>query len=122
MGFRPFGARGAPHWRGIPAMYAIVAIAGVQMKASPDEVLDVPRLAAEPGGTVTFDQVLLVSDGDQVTVGSPIVPNASLTAVVLEHRRGPKVIVGTFKRRKDNRKRKGHRTDFTRVRVTGITR
>jgi large subunit ribosomal protein L21 len=101
-------------------MYAIVSIAGVQVKASPEEILDVPRLAAEPGGTVEFKDVLLVSDGSQVTVGQPHVAGASLTAVVLEHRRGPKVIVGTFRRRKDSKKKKGHRQDFTRLRVTGI--
>jgi large subunit ribosomal protein L21 len=102
-------------------MYAIVTIAGVQVKASPDEILDVPRLNSEPGATVKFGDVLLVADGDQITVGRPTVPNFSLTAVVLEHRRGPKIIVGTFRRRKDSRKKKGHRTDFTRLRVTGIT-
>ncbi len=101
-------------------MYAIVNIAGVQVKASPEEILDVPRLAAEPGGTVEFHEVLLVADGSQVTVGQPHVTGASLTAVVLEHRRGPKIVVGTFKRRKDERKKKGHRQDFTRVRVAGI--
>jgi large subunit ribosomal protein L21 len=101
-------------------MYVIVNIAGVQVKASPEEILDVPRLAAEPGGTVEFAEVLLVADGQRVTVGQPHVAGAKLTAVVLEHRRGPKVIVGTFKRRKDERKKKGHRQDFTRLRVTGI--
>ena len=103
-------------------MYAIVNIAGVQVKASPDEILDVPRLASEPGETVQFGEVLLVADGEDVTIGRPTLANASLTAVVLEHRRGPKVIVGTFRRRKDSRKKKGHRTDYTRLRVTGITR
>ena len=101
-------------------MYAIVNIAGVQVKASPEEILDVPRLAAEPGGTVEFHEVLLVSDGSKIAVGQPHVAGASLTAVVLEHRRGPKIVIGTFKRRKDERKKKGHRQDFTRVRVTGI--
>jgi large subunit ribosomal protein L21 len=101
-------------------MYAIVSIAGVQVKASPEEILDVPRLAAEPGGTVEFKDVLLVCDGAQVAVGRPHVPGASLTAVVLEHRRGPKVIVATYRRRKDSKRKKGHRQDFTRLRVTGI--
>lgn len=101
-------------------MYAIVSIAGVQVKASPEEVLDVPRLDAAPGGTVEFKDVLLVADGAQITVGQPHVPGASLTAVVLEHRRGPKIVVGTFRRRKDSKRKKGHRQDFTRVRVTGI--
>jgi large subunit ribosomal protein L21 len=101
-------------------MYAIVSIGGVQVKASPEEVLDVPRLDAEPGGVVEFHDVLLVADGSRVLVGQPHVAGASLAAVVLEHRRGPKVIVGTFKRRKGFRKKNGHRQDFTRVRVTEI--
>jgi len=101
-------------------MYAIVNIAGVQMRATPEGVLDVPKLAAEPGATVTFDQVMLLADGDKITVGRPLVAKAAITAVVLEHRRGPKVVIGKFKRRKDYRLRKGHRQDFTRVRVTQI--
>ena len=99
-------------------MYAIVSIAGVQMRATPEGVLDVPKLAAEPGATVTFDQVLLLADGDKITVGQPLVAKAQISAVVLEHRRGPKILIGKFKRRKDYRLRKGHRVDFTRVRVT----
>jgi large subunit ribosomal protein L21 len=101
-------------------MYAIVNIAGVQMRATPEGVLDVPKLAAEPGATVTFDQVLLLADGDKITVGQPTVAKAAITALVLEHRRGPKVVIGKYKRRKDYRLRKGHRQDFTRVRVTDI--
>jgi len=59
-------------------------------------------------------------DGDQITVGQPLVSKAAITAVVLEHRRGPKVIIGKFRKRKDYRLKKGHRQDFTRVRVTDI--
>jgi large subunit ribosomal protein L21 len=103
-------------------MYAIVNIAGVQMRAAPEEILDIPLLDALPGAEVTFDQVLMLSDGDQITVGQPVVANASIAVVVLEHLRGPKIIIGKYKRRKDYRLRKGHRQDFTRVRVTGITR
>ena len=101
-------------------MYAIVTIAGVQMRATPEAVLDVPLLDAQPGATVTFDQVLLLADGDKITVGQPVVAKAAITAVVLEHRRGPKIIIGKYKRRKDYRLRKGHRQDFTRLRVTDI--
>jgi large subunit ribosomal protein L21 len=102
-------------------MYAIVNIAGVQVKASPEEVVDVPLLEAEAGESVEFREVLLVNDGSSVRIGQPHVPNAAITAEVLEHRRGPKVVVGTFKRRKDFRRKKGHRQSYTRLRVTGIT-
>ena len=102
-------------------MYAIVQIAGVQMKAAPEVILDVPLLPAEVGEKLEFPDVLLLSDGENITVGQPRVPNAAVSAEVLEHRRGPKIVVGTFKRRKDFRKKKGHRQDFTRIRVIGIS-
>jgi large subunit ribosomal protein L21 len=101
-------------------MYAIVNVAGVQVKASPNEIMEVPLLDAEPGATVEFGEVLLVADGDKITLGRPHVANAKLTATVLAHGRGKKIIVAVFKRRKDFRKKKGHRQDFTRIQITGI--
>lgn len=101
-------------------MYAIVQIAGVQVKAAPEAILDVPLLPAAVGARLEFPEVLLVHDGQSVKVGQPLVPGAAVAAEVVEHRRGPKLIVGTFKRRKDSRKRRGHRQDFTRIRVTAI--
>jgi len=102
-------------------MYAIVNINGVQTKVTPDEVLEVPLLAGEPGASLTFDQVLLLSDGDKISVGQPYLQGASLTAEVLEHFRGPKLRIFKFKRRRDYRRRKGHRDERTRIRVTAIT-
>src|SRR5262245_21701411 len=67
-------------------MYAIVQINGVQTKVSPDETLDVPRLKGKPGDKLTFDRVMLVSDGDKITVGQPFLTGASLTAEVVDHR------------------------------------
>jgi large subunit ribosomal protein L21 len=101
-------------------MYVIANIHGVQFRMSPDEVALVPRLEGEPGKTLSFGEILLVSDGDKVTVGQPYVKGASLTAEVVEHLRGPKVRVFKFKRRNDYRKRRGHRDELTRIRVTGI--
>jgi large subunit ribosomal protein L21 len=101
-------------------MYAIVSINGVQTRVAPDEVLEVPRLTGEPGKTVTFDRVLFVADGDRISVGQPFVPGASLTAEVVEHLRGPKLKIFKFKRRRDYRRRRGHRDELTRIRVTGI--
>ena len=102
-------------------MYAIVNIAGVQVKASPDDILDVPLLEGEEGAAIEFDEILLVNDGTQVRVGQPHVPGATLKAEIVKHLRGPKIIVGTFKKRKDFRKKNGHRQSYTRLRVTGIT-
>jgi large subunit ribosomal protein L21 len=102
-------------------MYAIVNINGIQTRVTPDEVLEVPRLAGDPGLSLTFDQVLMVSDGDRIAVGQPYVKGASLTAEVVEHFRGPKLRIFKFKRRRDYRRRRGHRDERTRLRVTAIT-
>ena len=102
-------------------MYAIVNIHGIQTKVTPDATLEVPRLSGDPGYRLTFDQVLMVADGDQITVGQPYVPGASLTAEVVEHFRGPKLKIFKFKRRHDYRRRRGHRDERTRLRVTAIS-
>ena len=102
-------------------MYAIVSINGVQTRVTPDETLEVPRLKGNPGDKLTFDRVMLVSDGDKITVGKPFVTGASLTAEVVDHSRGPKLRIFKYKRRNDFRKRRGHRDEITRIRVTGIT-
>ena len=102
-------------------MYAIVNIHGVQTKVAPDEVISVARLAGQPGDTLTFDQVLLVADGEKIAVGRPYVPGASLTAELVEHLRGPKLQIFKFKRRRDYRRRRGHRDELTRIRVSAIS-
>jgi large subunit ribosomal protein L21 len=102
-------------------MYAIVDINGVQTRVAPDEVIEVPLLDGEPGARLTFDRVLLVGDGDRIAVGRPFVPGASLTAEVVEHFRGPKLRIFKFKRRREYRRRRGHRDERTRLRVTAIT-
>ena len=102
-------------------MYAIVNINGVQTRVTPDEVVEVARLTGDPGKTLTFDQVLMVADGDRISVGQPFLAGASLTAEVVEHLRGPKLRIFKFKRRRDYRRRKGHRDELTKLRVTRIT-
>ena len=101
-------------------MYAIVNINGIQARVAPDEVIDVPRLSGEPGVRLTFDQVLMIGDGDRISVGQPYVQGASLQAEVIEHFRGPKLRVFKFKRRREYRRRRGHRDERTRLRVTAI--
>jgi len=102
-------------------MYAIVNINGVQTRVQPDEVLEVPRLTGDPGATLKFEQLLLVGDGDKITIGQPFVKGATATLEVLEHLRGPKLRIFKFKRRREYRRRRGHRDELTRVRVTAIT-
>jgi len=101
-------------------MYAIVNINGTQTKVSPDSVVEVPRLKGDPGQKLTFDQVMLVADGDKITIGKPFVKGASLIAEVVEHFRGEKIKIFKYKRRHDFRKRAGHRSDLTRLRVASI--
>ena len=101
-------------------MYAIVNINGIQTRVTPDEVLEIANFSAEPGKSVTFDQVLMVADGDKIAVGQPYVKGAKATVEVVEHFRGPKLKIFKFKRRREYRRRRGYRSELTRVRVTGI--
>ena len=102
-------------------MFAIVNINGNQTRVTPDEVVEVPRLTGEPGAKLTFAQVMLVGDGDRISVGQPYLKGASLVAEVVEHLRGPKLRIFKFKRRREYRRRRGHRDERTRLRVTSIT-
>ena len=101
-------------------MYAIVKINGIQTRVTPDEVVNVPRLSGEPGDKLTFDQVLLLADGDKISFGQPFLKGATLTAEVVEHIRGPKLKIFKFKRRREYRRRRGHRDEITRIRVSAI--
>ncbi|MEQ8330826.1 MAG: 50S ribosomal protein L21 [Longimicrobiales bacterium] len=102
-------------------MYAVFQTGGKQFRAEPGAKLRVPSLVAEPGETITFDHVLLAGDGeDAVKVGTPTVDGASVTAEVLRHGRGKKVIVFKRKRRKGYRKKQGHRQNFTEVRIDDV--
>ena len=101
-------------------MYAIVHISGVQTRVMPDEVLDVPRLAGEPGASLKFESVLLIGDGDNISVGQPTVKGATVSAEIVEHRRGEKIKIFKFKRRREYRRRRGYRDELTRIRVTAI--
>jgi large subunit ribosomal protein L21 len=102
-------------------MYAIVNIAGIQTKVTPDEVLDIALHAGEPGSSLKFDQVLLLGDGDKISVGRPTVKGASVSAEIVEHLRGDKVKIFKFKRRREYRRRRGYRSELTKIRVTAIS-
>lgn len=102
-------------------MFAIVNIAGFQEKVQEGDKLRVPLLKTEPGKTVTFDQVLLVSKSDSdVQVGAPTVAGASVEVKVVDHGKADKIRVFKMKRRKRYRRVHGHRQDFTDVEVTKI--
>ena len=94
---------------------------GKQYRVSPGDVIEVERLDAEASGSLTFDEVLLVSDEDGVRVGQPTVDGASIEASVLEHFRGPKIRIFTYRASKRTRRRMGHRQELTRLRIDSIS-
>ena len=101
-------------------MYAIFETGGKQYKAKCGDVLDVEKLDAEPGETVTFDYVLTIADGDKIQVGTPSVDGAAVTAELESHYRDKKVVAYKLKRRKGYRRTKGHRQSLSRIRVLEI--
>jgi large subunit ribosomal protein L21 len=101
-------------------MYAVLATGGKQYRVAPGDKLEIEKLEIEPGQPVTFDQVMLVNNDGQVTVGTPVVAGASIVADVLEQKRGEKVWSFKLKRRKGYRKKIGHRQSLTVVQVKEI--
>ena len=103
-------------------MYAVIETGGKQYRVQEGDILDVERLSdvTEDTEDVTFDRVLLVGDGDDVTVGQPIIDGASVSAKFLGEVRGPKLIIFKMKRRKQYRRKNGHRQDLHRVRIQSI--
>ncbi|OBX25310.1 large subunit ribosomal protein L21 [Gelidibacter algens] len=101
-------------------MYAIVEIAGQQFKVVKDQKVFVHRLATEEGKTVSFDNVLLIGDGDTITLGAPAIDGAQVGAKVLSHLKGDKVIVFKKKRRKGYRVKNGHRQSLTEIVIESI--
>ena len=101
-------------------MYAIVEIAGQQFKVAKDQKVYVHRLKEEEGKKVTFDQVLLLEDGKDITIGAPAIDGAAVEAKVVKHLKGDKVIVFKKKRRKGYQKKNGHRQYLTELVIEGI--
>ena len=102
-------------------MYAVIKTGGKQYRVTKDDLLTVERLDGEPGAKVAFDHVLMVGEGDKVKIGSPTVSGAKVTAELVEQKRGPKVIAFKKRRRKNSRRKRGHRQELTTVKITGIT-
>jgi large subunit ribosomal protein L21 len=101
-------------------MYAIVDIAGQQFKVEKDQKIYVHRLDADKGKTVSFDKVLLIDDNGKVNIGAPAINGAQVSATVLDHLKGDKVIVFKKKRRKGYRKKNGHRQYLTEIQISEI--
>lgn len=100
--------------------YAIFSTGGKQFRAQPGATIKVPLLEAEPGTKVTFDRVLLASDGKRVHAGQPLVRGAKVTAEVMRHGKGKKIRVYRFARRTGFRRHAGHRQQFTEVKIADV--
>lgn len=101
-------------------IYAIVETGGKQYKVSPGQTIDVERLPAEEGSTIELERVLLVADGDRVTVGKPTIEGAKVVAEVIGEGKGEKVIVFKYKPKVHYRRKTGHRQIYTRLAIKEI--
>jgi large subunit ribosomal protein L21 len=102
-------------------MYAVIKTGGKQYRVAAGEKLKVEQISADIGAEITLDQVLLVSNGDNVSMGAPLLSGASVTAKVVSHGRGDKIRIFKMRRRKHYRKTMGHRQNFTEIEILGIT-
>jgi large subunit ribosomal protein L21 len=102
-------------------MFAVMTTGGKQYRVEAGSELIIERVAGEPGASITFDRVLMLGDGDQVTVGTPTVAGASITATVIGETLGPKLVVFKFKQKVKYRRHAGHRQHLTKVRIDEIT-
>lgn len=101
--------------------YAIFSSGGKQFNVKAGDVVDVELLEGESGATIEFKDVLFTSDGTKATVGTPHIAKAAVKAEIVDQVRGPKVISYKYKKRKNYRRKVGHRQNYTRVKITGVT-
>ena len=101
-------------------MYSIIEQGGVQFKVTPGAVIQVPLIDAEPGSEITIDKVLLSADGDTVKVGTPSIEGATVKAKVVAHLKAKKVLVIKKIRRKDYRRKNGHRQQYTKLEILSL--
>ena len=101
-------------------MYALVKTGGKQYRVSKDDTILVERIAAEEGAEVILNDIVMLGDGDKVTIGNPKVDGAAVSATVVRQTRGPKIIIFRRKRRKNHRRTQGHRQDLTLLKINDI--
>jgi large subunit ribosomal protein L21 len=102
-------------------MYAVIKTGGKQYRVAKDDIVTIERVAGEAGAKVEFTEVLMVGSGESVKVGTPTVAGAKVTAELVDQTRGLKLIAFKKRRRKNSRRKKGHRQDLSTVRITTIT-
>jgi large subunit ribosomal protein L21 len=101
-------------------MFAVIRTGGKQYRVAPEQTLEIERTGAEAGETITISDVLMIDDAGAVTLGTPTIAGAAVTAEVVALTRGPKIIIFKKKRRQNYRRKKGHRQDLMKVKITGI--
>jgi large subunit ribosomal protein L21 len=101
-------------------MYAVIKTGGKQYRVAPDDVLTIEKVDGDAGSKVEFGEVLMIGGSDSPKVGSPLVSGAKVVAELVEHTRGPKVIAFKKRRRKNSRRKRGHRQDLSTVRIKDI--
>ena len=101
-------------------MYAVIKTGGKQYKVAPGEKLKIETLVADVGSTVSFDQVLMIANGDQHKIGAPVLAGGKVTAEVVSHGRGDKIRIIKHRRRKNYHREMGHRQNYTEVRIKEI--
>ena len=102
-------------------MYAVIQTGGKQYKVQPGETVYLEKLPGTAGDAIEFDEVLLVADDEQVAVGRPLIEGAKVSGEIVEQGRGQKLIVYKFKRRKNYRRKNGHRQDYTAVKISAVS-
>jgi large subunit ribosomal protein L21 len=102
-------------------MYAVIKTGGKQYKVQEGDTIRVEKLEASEGDSIKLDTVLMLTDGEKVTVGTPLVAGASVSATVKAQGRGKKITIIKFRRRKHHRKQAGHRQSYTELSITGIS-
>ena len=102
-------------------MYAVIVTGGKQYRVAQGEILRVEKLTADVDSTFEFDQVLLVGQGESITIGAPLISGAKVAAKIRSHGRADKIRIVKFRRRKHHRKEMGHRQHYTEIEITGIT-
>ncbi len=101
-------------------MYAIIASGGKQYKIQEGEILRVEKISGEPGTPVSFDRVLMFSDGESVSIGRPVLDNIVVRGHIVEQGKAKKIIVFKYKKRKGYRRKQGHRQQFTGIKIDSI--
>jgi large subunit ribosomal protein L21 len=101
-------------------MFAVIKTGGKQYRVAAQDVITIATLEGEPGAAVTFDQVLMVTNDNGTQIGAPLVAGVTVTGEVVEHTRGDKVIAFKKRRRQNSKRKRGHRQDYTVVRITEI--